>query len=229
MNYLSQSRWAALSLMAVHLFGFLMAVNAYVPPAPLSSDTDLTLFSAERAMATLRTLMGKGEPHPTGSAENRDVRDAIVTELQRLEYIPELQSVFICGAFRQYCGHVDNVLMRVKGRDSTKVLLLNAHYDTQPASPGASDCMAGIASLLEVARALKYGDLPPTDVVFLFNDGEEAGLLGSTAFVERHRWSKDVSAVVNLEARGSAGPSVPVYSVGADRSSVSARRPWRLR
>lgn len=215
-------RWAMWPLIAVHGFGFLIAVNAYVPPAPLGSDTDLTLFSAERAVATLQTIMGNGEAHPTGSPANRGVRDAIVTELRRLGYTPELQSVFTCSAFRQYCGHVDNVLMRVRGRDSTKALLLNAHYDTQPATPGASDCMAGVASLLEVARALKRGDLPPTDVIFLFNDGEEAGLLGSTAFVERHRWAKDVSAVVNLEARGSAGPSVPVYSVGADRSLLKA-------
>jgi hypothetical protein len=45
-------------------------------------------------------------------------------------------------------------------------------------------------------------------VIFLFTDGEEAGLLGATAFVAEHPWVKDVGLVLNFEARGNSGPSL---------------------
>jgi hypothetical protein len=46
------------------------------------------------------------------------------------------------------------------------------------------------------------------DIIFLFTDGEEVGLLGAKAFVDEHPWAKDVGLVLNFEARGSSGPSL---------------------
>ena len=45
------------------------------------------------------------------------------------------------------------------------------------------------------------------DVVALFTDGEESGLLGAAAFVREHPWAKDVAVVLNFEARGTSGRS----------------------
>ena len=54
-----------------------------------------------------------------------------------------------------------------------------AHYDSVAAGPGISDDLAGVAAWLEVARALGHGPAPSRDVLFLFADGEEMGLLGA--------------------------------------------------
>lgn len=64
-------------------------------------------------------------------------------------------------------------------------LLVNAHYDSVPFSPGASDNGVMVAMALECLRIalIQPYDLP---VIFLFNDGEEAGLLGADAFVKNN-------------------------------------------
>src|SRR5690606_40095868 len=54
---------------------------------------------------------------------------------------------------------------------------------------------------------LKSGEKPKNDIIVLFSDAEELGLLGANLFVSKHRWSKDVGLVLNFEARGSGGPS----------------------
>ncbi|MEM9380857.1 MAG: M28 family peptidase, partial [Planctomycetota bacterium] len=52
------------------------------------------------------------------------------------------------------------------------------------------------------------------DVIFLFEDAEEHGLLGAEAFAAGHPWAADVGVVVNLEARGTTGPS-RMFETGA--------------
>jgi hypothetical protein len=198
------------------------------PPRPAPVDAPPRAFSAGRAQEVLRELMGDGSPHPIGSAANRAVRERIILHLVARGYQPEIQRRFVCSAFRRYCGEVENVLARLEGSDASGAVLLNSHYDTQPATPGASDPMAGVAALLEIARAMRDAPPPRQSVIFLFNDGEEAGLLGATAFVEHHPWARDVRAVVNLDARGSRGPSLLASTIGDDRRLVrhyAARAP----
>ena len=70
------------------------------------------------------------------------------------------------------------------------------------AGPGVSDDGAGVAAVLEIARALK--SLPRTrhSIVILIDDGEEAGLLGARAFVDSHPWAKDIAAAINSMPAG---------------------------
>ena len=44
------------------------------------------------------------------------------------------------------------------------------------------------------------------DLILLFTDAEEAGLLGATAFMAQHPYAKEVGVALNFEARGSGGP-----------------------
>src|SRR5690606_10747281 len=45
------------------------------------------------------------------------------------------------------------------------------------------------------------------DIIILFTDAEEIGLLGAELFVKEHPWAEKVGLVLNFEARGSGGPS----------------------
>jgi hypothetical protein len=83
-----------------------------------------------------------------------------------------------------------------------------AHYDAVPASPGAGDDGSGAAVLLESIRAIRATDTLTHDVIALFTDAEEAGLLGAAAFVREHPWAKDVALTMNFEGRGTNGPSL---------------------
>jgi hypothetical protein len=84
-----------------------------------------------------------------------------------------------------------------------------------PASPGAADDAAGVVSALEIVRALQARGQPPArDVMVIFTDGEEAGLLGADAFFNRDPLAKRVGFLINMEARGDAG-RVQMFQTGA--------------
>ncbi|HVB36780.1 MAG TPA: M20/M25/M40 family metallo-hydrolase [Candidatus Acidoferrales bacterium] len=154
----------------------------------------------------MQQLVGDSVPHPVGSIENSVVRGRVVAQFKRLGYWPQVQTGFACDMYGT-CAAVKNVVARLDGREPGPAVMLSAHYDSVPAGPGASDDGANVAAILEIARALKASAPPRHPVIFLIDDGEEAGLLGAEAFVASDPWAKDVRADVNMEARGTSGPS----------------------
>lgn len=190
----------------------LLSYEGLRPPLPKPASVPAQEFSAERARAVLQRLVGDGVPHPTGSAHNEVVRGQVVDEFTRIGYEPQVQTGFACDEYGD-CAAVKNVVARLEGSTSSPAVLLAAHYDSVPAGPGAFDDGAGAATVLEVARALKSLPAPKNSIIFLIDDGEEAGLLGARVFVEHHPWAKDVRAVVNVDNRGTSGPSL-MYETG---------------
>jgi len=187
---------------------------AYRPVAPLGAEAPPTVFSAHRAIAILQDLVGNGVPHPLGSPAAAQLRDAIVNRFSALGYAPELQSGFVCNDYG-VCGNPVNIVARLAGSSGERnAVLLAAHYDSVAAGPGASDDGAAVASLLEIARILKARPAPRHPIILLITDGEEAGLLGALLFVREHPLSKGVKAAVNLDARGTSGPSL-MFETGA--------------
>lgn len=182
-----------ITFLFITLFVFLVIYQT-APPQAGSINAPVTDFSSARAMVQLRAIAQKA--HPTGSAELAETRKYILEEMTRLGLNPEVQSTSV----------VNNIVGRLYGTDNTKALLLVGHYDSVPAGPGASDDGSAVSSLLETARALKSGAPLRNDVIFLFTDGEEAGLLGAKAFVYKHPWAKDVGVFLNFDARGNRGP-----------------------
>lgn len=199
--------WALPLALVLFALVFLAVVERYAPPPPRGEDAPAGEFSGGRARALLRDLLGDGSPHPTGSAANARVRDRIVSVLRGYGYAPEVQAALACNE-RNVCGRVENVVARLDGREPGAAVMLAAHYDSVAAGPGASDDMTGVAAILEIARILRAGPQPRHTVVLLFEDGEELGLLGARAFVADHPLARQVRAVVNLEGRGSSGPSL---------------------
>ncbi len=197
---------------------FLLSVAGLRPPKPKGHTSPNTQFSAERAVEVLKRIIDDQIPHPVGSPANDAVRKRIVDELNRLGYKPSVQTAFSCSEYGS-CATVANVVARLNGRDAagasarsgagdSPAVLIAAHYDSVLAGPGVSDDGTGAAAVLEAARALKSLPTPQHSIVFLIDDGEEGGLLGARAFVEKHPWARSVRAVVNLEARGTSGPSI---------------------
>ena len=204
-----RTRLLGLIPLSVILLSAALAIYLQSPPAPLPESAPPADFSAARAMKHLRVIARS--PHPVGSTEHDAVRDYLIKELNALGLSPEVQRATAVSNWRgglHRAGTVENVVARLRGSDSQSAVLLAAHYDSAPHSPGASDDGYGVAALLETARALKAEPPPRNDVLFLFTDGEEVGLLGAEAFVARHPSAKDVGVVLNFEARGSGGPVI---------------------
>ncbi len=186
---------SAASIMLV-IVAALLVVYQLNPPRPAAASAPLTEFSAERALKHLTVIAQR--PHPVGTAEHEAVRNYIQNELTALGLSPELQQT----------STATNILVRLKGTTDEKAVALVGHYDTVPPSPGASDDGSAVVSILETLRALKSSQPLRNNVIALFSDGEEFGLLGARAFVYQHPWAKDVGVVFNFDARGSSGPVI---------------------
>ena len=87
------------------------------------------------------------------------------------------------------------------------LVLLLAHYDSVACGPGAADDGFGTSAAVEAARAIAVGPALRRGVIVVLTDGEGVGLLGARAFAEEHALARTVRGVVNVDSRGSAGPS----------------------
>ena len=190
------------------------------PPAAVDATAPDTVFSAVRAMKHVVQIAQR--PHPIGSVDHDRVRDYIVGQLSALGLSPQIQQTTAIGTRYQETGRVQNILARLPGtRPNAKAVLLMVHYDGVEAGPAAADDGAGCAALLETLRALRASKQALTnDIIALFTDGEEAGLLGSAAFVREHPWAKDAAVVLNFEARGTSGRSF-MFETGAGNLDVA--------
>jgi len=97
-----------------------------------------------------------------------------------------------------------NIIARRSGTVAKAgAILVTAHFDTVPGSPGADDNASAIAAALEIARLL--GQQPTSrPLQFAFFDREEVGLLGSLAYTAVPTNLTNLAGVVNLEMLGYA-------------------------
>lgn len=203
--------WRVPALVLALVVGGLLAWAASLTPAPRSPDAPVEVFSAGRAMVDDRAMAAR--PHPIGSAEAGLVRSYLLQRMQFLGLSPRTSGGEAVETPRWFKGsaavggRVENLVGVLKGTDpSLPAVVLMAHSDSVPGSPGAADDAAGVASALEVIRALKESGPHKRDVAVLITDGEEAGLLGARAFfASGDPLLAHMGEVVNLEARGGGG------------------------
>ncbi len=197
-------RGSAAVAWAVLCLAWLAASDGRVLPEPRPTDAPATEFSAQRALAVLERLIPEGEPHPVGSPAHARVLERLLAELRAIGLEAEVQDALVAGR-NGVVTRVRNVVARIPGRASGPAIALAAHHDSVAAGPGASDDGAGVAALVECARALMSGQPLEHPLVLLVTDGEEVDLSGACAFVREHPLAREVRAVVNLEARGTGG------------------------
>ena len=103
-------------------------------------------------------------------------------------------------------------------KKTKKTIVITAHYDhlgkmgKNTYFPGANDNASGVAMLLELAR---YYTKNPTkyNLLFIAFAGEEAGLIGSSYFVQ-YPWIKleDIHFLLNLDIMGSGEEGITVVN-----------------
>jgi len=197
-------------LIAALVGGVALAWHGTVTPKPLPAAAPADVFSAERAMADI-AIVGK-VPHPIGSPANQAVRDYLVGRMTAMGLSPRVQTT---QALRQDSfkgeawvigGTVQNIVGIMPGRNPRlPLVVLMAHYDSVPGSPGAADDASGVAAVLEAVRAIKARGPADRGLIVLLTDAEELNLDGARAFFSEHPLRDRVGAVVNLEARGGGG------------------------
>jgi aminopeptidase YwaD len=98
-----------------------------------------------------------------------------------------------------------NLILKVPAtvpQPSSEVIIIGAHYDGVPGSPGADDNASGVAVLLELAR-LGTASALRRPIWFIAFDLEEYGLVGSTAYAEQLAAEKQpIRLMLSLEMLG---------------------------
>jgi len=129
-----------------------------------------------------------------GKMERMYTRSYITNELRKFGWQPQLEK-FPQGV---------NIFTQRPGTNKTAgAILIAAHYDTVPASPGADDNTTGIAVILEIARLFNSASTPKT-LQLAFFDQEETGLLGSKAFVSQPTHLKNLQGAIIIDMVGYA-------------------------
>jgi hypothetical protein len=114
--------------------------------------------------------------------ERAQTREYLMEQLQQAEWAPEEMPFTATMSGETLTGV--NILAIKPGEDAhAGTLLLGAHYDTVADSPGADDNASSVAVVLELARLLSDVSTSRGVAIALF-DLEEAGMLGSKAFIE---------------------------------------------
>jgi Zn-dependent M28 family amino/carboxypeptidase len=105
-------------------------------------------------------------PRVFGTRGNAAAEKLIAAEFDRLSGAP-----YLVGDTRNVCS----------GDLKQARILIGAHYDSVPGTPGADDNASALAVMLAVARLLG----PLGDVAYVAFNGEECGMVGSREVLER--------------------------------------------
>lgn len=206
-----------------------LAVIASQTPAPRPISTPAEAFSAARAMGDVREIARA--PHPVGSDDHARVQAYLMQRMTALGLTPQIQTAPLSpragqrmeGECRSARGLVAaNLVGVLPGRDpNLPAVLMMAHYDSVPNSPGAADDATGVAAILEAVRAIRARGGADRDLIVLLTDAEELNLDGARAFFAAHPWRDRIGAVVNLEARGGGGRAM-MFETGPGNAGAIA-------
>lgn len=168
-------------------------VTAPVDPAPLDE-----VLRGDGAPLTLARLV-EGRTNPE--------REAAMAA-----YLTAHGMDFARHGFASFEGRGENFSVDLGTGD--RVLVLIAHHDAVPGSPGANDNAAAVGILLHLLRRLGPRVPRGLRVRLLFTAAEELGYLGARAYV-RDTPLADVVGVLSLELCG-IGDSLVVWDVSDD-------------
>jgi hypothetical protein len=117
------------------------------------------------------------------AAEHKEISEKLKAgDEVRLEF--DIRNWFENGPI-QLC----NVIAEIPGSEKPdEVVIVGGHLDSWDGATGTTDNGTGVATTLEAARLLaKAGVHPKRTIRFMLWGGEEEGLLGSAAYVKKHK------------------------------------------
>lgn len=130
----------------------------YSKPGTISSSTKIDQDYLRRVVTRLAF------PRVIGTPQNKEAQQIVKDEFQALSLQYEV------------VGELENIVV---GNPKTAKILIGAHYDSVPGSPGADDNASAVAVMLAAAGLIKN-----PDVMFVAFNSEEYGLAGSDEFVK---------------------------------------------
>ncbi len=152
----SATKVGAINLDAVEVVGEL-----WDPSLPSAE-----VFDQQKAAVHLFHLADDLGARLAGSPREQEAADYAAAYLAGLGYHPRTDEVPLPN------GRVSRNVVAVKPGASSLTIVIGAHLDSKPPSPGGNDNASGVATVLEIARCVHEVRLVPTTVFVLFGAEE---------------------------------------------------------
>jgi hypothetical protein len=160
----------------------------------------------------LETVLALRDPSPLDLARVLEGHDNAEREALVGRYLAARGVAAETHRFETFEGSGANYAVDVGRGD--RVLVLIAHHDAVPGSPGANDNAAAVGILLKLLARLAAAPPPRLRVRFLFTAAEELGYLGARAYV-RGADLRDVAGALSLELCG-IGDVLALWDAGTE-------------
>jgi|GEM_PF-4520667 len=185
---------------------------AYIPRFGLdSSDWFLALQDIPFVFAPLSHLLGENARAmfgdgllPPGGWNLIGIDYQVYSELLSAG----IDEFHIVSGNSRRVDYVYNIIGVLEGRDSSRAILISAHFDGTGAvgdiqTDGAIDNASGVAAMIYMAAILaERRDELEVDIVFAAYDGEETGLIGSFEFAPHMRSRYEQFYNINIDCVG---------------------------
>ncbi len=207
------------------IFAMAMAISVTVPIPVMAGNIVQADAEMKASGQNIEQIIDEiaSEPHPINSDAIQNVKEYIIKyfsdlgydniECQKFEYNDENNEnairrssqtdVFLAPTAENATidGTGENIIVTKKSStDTTKNLVIGAHYDSAEESVGANDNGSGVAAVLELARILKDTEMP-YDIKFILFSGEEKYMLGSRWYAGNltEDEQKQIIGVINID------------------------------
>lgn len=175
-------------------------VEAAAPAVHATASNDTIAQSLGRDVAVLASDIGARAVSRPGTlnraAEYLNARLSSIGSVRRLPYVVD-------------GGTVENLELEFPGTSrASEIVVVGAHYDTIPTTPGADDNATGVAALLHLATEYAQRGPQPRTVRFVAFANEEppyfqTNAMGSVVYAKSCRARGDnIVAMISLESIG---------------------------
>lgn len=173
-NARRRPRWRAFVVLAA-----LLSTYAASPRPPQTAPTDPAVLERE----VIAALSGEAEIRPGVKLPNRF---AIENKQEARTYLIAVLKRFGLEGKRQAYGTDSENIYAILGgsQPSADAVVVGAHYDSVRTAPGANDDGTGVAAVLAIAQQMSRVTARQRDMIFVFFDDEERGLVGSRNFAQ---------------------------------------------
>lgn len=201
MKYLAFSLIAAAVLLIAVIRYVRVGGSGYAGPRPQLNDADRAAAARMKSdVETLAVTIGERNVTRPGSLDR--AAEFLVRSLTAAGGQVRLQRYTAAGVASA------NVEVEIPGSTKAKeIIVIGAHYDTVPGSPGADDNGSGVAAVLELARRFAK-EKPARTVRFVFFTNEEPPFfreeeMGSYQYARRAKQAKEnIVAMLSIESIG---------------------------
>ena len=182
-----------------------MPGQSYRGPLPPAAEETRQLSAAlEKHVRYLSEKIGERHHYTyrfqkEGTGELEQAADWIEGELRQSGLAVERQSYSLGNPPEKFC----NLVAERKG--GPEIVVVGAHYDSIPPTPGADDNASGVAILLELARRVRPGTRTIRFVAFTNEEPRyfQTKEMGSVVYAQRCKAAAEpITAMLSLETLG---------------------------